>query len=204
MVLIKADITKKSPEEVSEKSLYIETNMTGNIHFPNPVPKIADLTAARTALDALIQDALPGAHTAIAARNTAAAFLKSLLVQEAQYVNSASGTDMDKALTSGFGPAKQRAPYGPLPAPTDFTTKFTNMAGRIVLECKRVKGARLYHFYMGQDASKPETFVLVGSSTRSRFEVNGLTTGGIYFFQVTAIGAAGESARSQFARGIAA
>ena len=204
MVLIKADVSKKGPEQVAEKSLYIETSMTGNINFTNPVPAIASLTAARTNLEGLIQDALTGAHTAIAARNTAAAYLRSLLVQEAQYVNSASGTDMDKALTSGFGPAKQRTPYGELPSPADLATRFTNFAGRIRLECKPVKGARLYQFYMGQDASKPESFVLVGSSTRARLDVNGLNTGGIYFFQVTAVGAAGESARSDMARGLAA
>lgn len=204
MVLIKADVSNKGPEQVAEKSLYIETSMTGNVKFTNPVPKISDLTAARTNLESLIQEALTGAHTAIAARNTAAAYLRSLLVQEAQYVNSVAGTDMDVALSSGFGPAKQRTPYGELPAPSDLATRFTNFTGRVSLECKRVKGARLYHFYMGQDASAPEKFVLVGSSTRARMDVNGLNTGSIYFFQVTAVGAAGESARSDMARGLAA
>ena len=204
MVLIKADISKQNPETVAEKCLYIETSMTANTNFPNPVPTIAALTAARTVLETAIQAALPGAHAAIAARNTAAALVRSLLVQEAQYVNSASGSDMDKALTSGFGPAKQRSPYGELNAPADLATKFTNFAGRISLECKRVKGARLYHYYMGTDASAPEKFILVGSSTRTRLQVNNLNSGSIYFFQVTAVGAAGESARSDMARGMAA
>mgnify|MGYP003394585925 CR=1 FL=1 len=65
-------------------------------------------------------------------------------------------------------------------------------------------GSRLYHVYMGTNTTDPKNWTLVGVTTKARFEVDNLESGTFYFFSVTAIGAAGESARSDWARALAA
>jgi hypothetical protein len=77
-------------------------------------------------------------------------------------------------------------------APTGLTA--TPSGTSASLAWTAVSGATSYRVKQGSSASGP--FTLVGSPTTNSFAVNGLATGTTYFFVVSAVNTAGESANS--------
>ncbi|MBK8340228.1 MAG: fibronectin type III domain-containing protein [Flavobacteriales bacterium] len=69
------------------------------------------------------------------------------------------------------------------------------MSGRAALRWEREDGAEMHHVYMST-SNNPFTWVLIGATTKSRFNADNLVPGTLYWFAVTALGAAGESSKS--------
>ncbi|MBK8341624.1 MAG: hypothetical protein IPK99_17335 [Flavobacteriales bacterium] len=129
MKQIKAGTTGLNPEGLIAKSEYVEGRMTGNLNFATPNPTIATLTAAREALVTAVANAKSRAIADIAVRNTLALELRTLLVNLARYVNNVAGSDVDKAVSSGFEPAKRPEPSTHLDPPAQLEARISDSKG---------------------------------------------------------------------------
>jgi hypothetical protein len=129
--------------------------------------------------------------------------LRRLLTSLARYVNSASGIDLNKALTSGFQEAKGHEPIVHLDAPTGLTASTGKQEGSVALRFKGVRGARMYQVYMST-ADAPDKWLAVVAITRTKHVVTGLESQKSVNFRVTSMGAAGESVPSDITKAKAA
>jgi hypothetical protein len=123
--------------------------------------------------------------------------LKVLLTELGSYVQDECKGDEDKILSSGFEVARQGSPYGILPAPVGLLAKPGIIIGTVLLQWKRLQGARSYVIQMNAaDPNVEASWEGQGTSTHSRFIAEGLTSGQVYWFRVRALGAAGEGGQS--------
>ena len=60
----------------------------------------------------------------------------------------------------------------------------------------REDGTDMHHVFMST-SNNPFNWVLIGATTKSRFDADSLAPGTFYWFAVTALGAAGESSKSE-------
>lgn len=79
----------------------------------------------------------------------------------------------------------------------------TTTQGRAALVWNGPEGTRLYSMYQST-SSEPFNWVLIGTTTKQRFNVDKLEPGAFYWFAVSATGAAYESSLSEPARVMAA
>ena len=172
--------------------------------FPNPEP-------APAALQTLIDD-LAAANAAVDAnkgrkeyleRNNADSALREALKRWAGYVQMVSGGDATIIKLSTFEVVKKGSPVGELPPPRSLGARLTNMTGRASLVWQREEGAEMHHVYMST-SNDPFNWELIGVTRKSRYNVDELEPGKFYWFAVTAIGAAGESSKSEPCRVMAA
>ena len=175
--------------------------MTANANFPTPTPTLASITTASTALTVASKKAESGAHEDIKAAQAAMKSLRTLISALAKYVNSASGTDQTKALTSGFEAAKGHEPIVHLDAPQNLRVLHSFKKGTVALRWKPVHGARVYQVYtQGADGK----WTPMNMSSKASILLIALESFKEYTLQVTAIGAAGESAASYPVNAVAA
>lgn len=205
MKLIKAGTSGLNAKALIAKSQYVEGMMTSNANFPTPNPTIASLTAARVALVAAVAQAESRAIADIAVRNQLAVDLRILLVNLARYVNNVSAGDVDKAVSSGFDPAKKPEPSTHLDPPAKLEARVSAFEGCVDLGWKRVEDARMYQVYMNAgDPSDAKLWEMVAVSSRTRTRITDLVPGKFYSFRVTALGRIGEGPASDVVSGRAA
>ncbi len=172
--------------------------------YPAPVPTTA---AMQTFIDDLAaanaEVAVNGGKVAHTAKRTAEKLVRSGLKDWAGYVQGVSGGDEDKILKTNFEVVKRGSPYGELNPPKSLAAQTTKTSGRVALRWNREAGADMHHVFMSTSAS-PFNWVLIGSTTKSRFNADSLVPGTFYFFAVSAIGAAGESSKSEPCQAMAA
>jgi len=198
MELIKANVTRLKADALVGKSAYVVGKMTGNAGFASPVPALASITTAQTALETAIKAAQSGAHEDIANRNVRAGVLRELLSKLARYVNSVAGGDLTLALSSGFEEAKGHEPIVKLEASKELRGRPSDYTGQVELRWKLVRGARMYQVYMtAGDPNDTTGWSVVGVISRTNHSVGDLESGKFYSFRVTALGAAGEGPFSE-------
>ena len=172
--------------------------------FPAPEPSpalmqgyIDDLAAANAAVET------EGGKANYQAKRTAEKVLRAAIKAWAWYVQNVSGGDEGKILLSRFEVVKRGAPIGELNPPQNLGAFLTNHSGRVALRWKREDGADMHHVFMSTTA-EPFNWQLIGATSKSRFNADSLEPGTFYFFAVTALGAAGESSKSEPCRAMAA
>jgi hypothetical protein len=172
--------------------------------YPAPVPTAAvmqgyidDLAAANAEVVA------NGGRVAHTAKRKAEKLVRGAIKAWAGYVQNVSGGDEGKILASNFEVVKHGTPYGELNPPTNLGARLTNTSGRVSLRWEREAGADMHHVFMSTSAS-PFNWVLIGATTKSRFNADSLEPGTFYFFAVSALGAAGESSKSEPCQAMAA
>ena len=165
--------------------------------YPAPVPTAAvmqgyidDLAAANAEVVA------NGGRAAHTAKRKAEQLVRSAIKDWAGYVQNASGGDEGKILKSNFEVVKRGSPYGDLNPPTKLVSRFTNKTGRASFRWDREAGADMHHVFMSS-TNNPFKWELIGVTTKSRFDADSLEPRTMYWFAVTAIGAAGESSLSE-------
>ncbi len=202
-----AGISKLNAEELVVKSLNVETMLTTNVAtFATPKPTIVELSAARTALTTAINNALDGGKALNVLKRERAKELRDLLTLEVDYVNSVAKGDLSIIALSGFASAKKPSPIGPLVAPDGLVVYITGVSGELGMRWHARYGAKAYNVFMtkGNPSDPNAVWELVGQPTRARFIQDGLSVGSVYSFAVTAVGAAGESGKSEAAASVAA
>ena len=186
------------------KAQGIHDAMVGNASYPTPTPTmpvlqtaIATLAAADAAVD---NNAGRAEHQA---RGVAEKAVHALLKQLAGYVQMASGGDGNTILSSGFTLVVRGSQHAEPNPPVNVNSRFTQHSGRVALKWTPEAGVDMYHVFMStKDA--PFEWKLVGTTTTSRFDLDGLTPRYLYWLAVSGINAAGESSLSEPARCMAA
>lgn len=204
MSTVKIGLDGQSATSLVAYAQALHDKVDGNPAFATPVPAMADLQTAITALAAAnaAVDANPG-RVEHQARRVAQSKVEGLVRQLAGYVQATSAGDEDVILSSGFAVRKKASPIGELPRPTKLVNLLTNTTGRVSIRWQSEYGADLYHVFMSE-TNAPFNWQLVGATTKSRFNADSLEPGKFYWFAVTAIGAAGETSLSEPCRVMAA
>ncbi|MBL0045219.1 MAG: hypothetical protein IPP33_12760 [Flavobacteriales bacterium] len=178
------------------KSQGIQEKMDGNALYPAADPTPA---AMQTDIDALAaanaEVSNNGGKAAYQARNVAEKKVRANLKKWVGYVQMVSGGDKDKILLSGFGIAERGTPYGQPQPPLNLNARLTRTANRVSLFWEYQPGVDVHHVFVSK-SNDPFAWELIGSTTKCRFDVNSLPSGEARWFAVTAIGAAGESTKS--------
>lgn len=165
--------------------------MTNNANFPTPSPALTEVSAANDAAKEAISAAANGGRALTAIKNAKMAELGAVVRPLASYVTITAAGDMAKLLSSGF-PIQQptRARIGPLETPSAPVARPGAMLGSIDASTKAVYGAYVYNWRVAT-AAAPTVYVAQFATTRANATFTGLTRGGIYNIQVSAVGAAG-------------
>jgi len=191
------NLSRLRPNGLVDRARFHEQRMTGNAAFPDPVPSVAAIAAAREALETAITNAVDGGRTALAIRKARFSELKQLLDQLAGYVSSVAEGNELAILSSGF---TVRQPNTPMPepgTPKGLRAALTAHPGKVSLDWDPTRGAVTYHVQVNRvSPDDANAWELVGVTTRSRYSVSGLDAAKPSWFRVSAIGTAGTSAWS--------
>ena len=174
--------------EMDQKAKFIIDSMTGNPHFTDPVPAIADITTANDEYIAARSAAETGDHESVTIKNQKREVLENLLNRLALYVEANANGDEAIMLSSGFSLSKHPEPVGILPKPEHFSVRPTER-GMISLNLRAIPGAESYQFEYRLAEDSQWTIEV---HTASNILITGLESGKEYMFRVAAIGAASE------------
>jgi hypothetical protein len=192
---IRAGVKDLSSGDLIAKALHVEKCLTGNPHFPAPVPDLAALHHANTQLYNALAGAETGAHALVAIRWVRHAELERLLVQLSKYVMATAQGDVNKQMTSGFDLRRAPLRITELTAPARLSLRRPKYPdGDMLLHWDAVHGARLYQVSMtkvDQATVTEDQWTLVHTGTSRRAHVRSLTIDTIHFFRVCAMGTAG-------------
>ncbi|MCC7502486.1 MAG: fibronectin type III domain-containing protein [Flavobacteriales bacterium] len=190
--------------QLVDKARYVVDRMTGNAVYPDPTPKLSDVTIARQALESAITAAMDGGRTAIAIRRARQRDLKLLLEQLAGYVVSLAGDNDLAILSSGFGVKRTGRPVGEVPAPVNLQASMNPLKGRVDLRWNPVRHALTYTVYVNSTAPEQEAaWKQAGVSAKASFKVTGLESGKLHWFRVSAYATAGMGPLSDMAASLA-
>ena len=190
----KLELRGLTPLQKVQKTSDFVTATTGNANFTTPNPSLATLTAKADALSAAFsareaaKQALEQAQTEL---NTAEEDLGSTLTLFAAYVETTSGGDAAKILSSGLAVRGAPAPIGPLPQVEGLDSIIGDAEGQLTLRWKAVKGTKTYEVQCCADPITASGWTGVGLPTKATLVVTGLTSGTRCWFRVRAIGTAG-------------
>ncbi len=190
---IRAGVKDLPSGDLVAKAHFIEDRLTGNLHFPAPVPSLATLRDACIALQFAIAGAETGAHALVAVRWQRHAELERILVQLSKYVMATAQGDVNKQVTSGFELRRPPLRITTLTAPDTLTVNRPNSPnGDLLLHWGAVHGARLYQVYMTtDDPLQNPNWTLVHTGSSRRAHVRGLLVNSVCHFRVCAMGTAG-------------
>ena len=192
---------KMTDTEFDAKTEEIVDAMSTNSNFTTPTPALAVVTTARVAFRDAIIAAGDGSRLAHLQKRNARKALHSLMKELAGYVQSVTLGDAEKIKSGAWGYTVKSSPL-PVPGtPTGLAPRLTNFKGRVPLKWKGK--ARSFNVWMST-GNNPFKWELVTTTTKTRYNVDNLTTGTQYWFTVSAVGAAGESTKSDPAIGLAA
>ena len=94
-----------------------------------------------------------------------------------------------------FRSRRRSGPIGEQSQPRDPANRVTLLSGRVALDRDRERGADSYKVFRS-DTSDPFVWELIKLTTRSSYNVDDLNPGKFHWFAVSAIGAAGETSKS--------
>ncbi len=151
------------------------------------------LTTATTTLTDLQATALAARRTSTQATAdvaAAAAVQRTAYGNVAAAVNAQADGDAAFIMSCGFAVRATPTPTPPITEPpTQLTTSINGVPGRVVLGWTGVIGARVYEVQYTTDLSGVTGWTTVGSTpSKTRVNVNGLTSGTKYAFRVRALG----------------
>ena len=191
---IKLGLDKLKPTDLLAKAIDVETKLTGNPVFPTPIPDLADLTAARTELEARITASNMGDRGAIARRKEQEKEVRDILRKLGSYVQLTSQTDSD-ILSSGFDLSKTPQPLTSLSRPQALKAMRSDMEGIVNLTWTAVRCGSQYVVELSAQDPQLEAAVWVHAAytSRSNHQIDNLEPGKYYWFRVRALGNCGMS-----------
>lgn len=175
--------------------------LTGNTHFPNPVPTLAAVTAARDALLAQV-NLNDGSRITAAQRRQLRPPLEALLRQLAQYVQLVSKGDRVVLTGTGFPLQRGRQPASLVPVPENLRLSRGPVSGQLRARCKPIAHAAAYQWRIGP-AQSPGVWLSADPTAAAHTVLTGLVPGTAYVVQVRAIGTRGPGDWSDVATQIA-
>jgi hypothetical protein len=160
-------------------------NLTGNPHFPNPPVSLPDLTTANNDYLAKLAVMEDGTKQDKVAKDIARRVVENMLRQEAAYVQSIAGENLEMLLSSGFEAVKTNRAQVALEKPV--IERVENPAStQLALRLKPVETARAYEVRMSFGTNGWQA---AGIFTKARkIVLQNLTPGTTYTVQARAIG----------------
>ena len=207
MERIKLDLGRMTILEKIELGKTINSRMTTNPNFPTPDPPLTDLVTKDTDLETIYNSVLlirSEAKQKTVELNQKADALDREIIKLANYVENHSDGDAAKIESAGFKLASTGHPIGNLKAPEDLAVTTGDNAGELDCHWNPVTGAKSYVVQTNivdplAEVSWKDTL----TPTKSKCELNNLTSGTRYWIRVAAVGAAGRSGWSDVATKIA-
>ena len=193
----------RSALAVVDQARFTVKKMKGNVNFPTLATQVTDLESATDALESAIIEARSGDYEKVGLKQVEVANVLTGLAQLCDSINGLASGNKVLLLTCGLPLRRENQPKGELDPPVQLMSHFTATQGRASLTWKGPEGTRLYRLYKSV-TSDPFNWELVGSTTKQRFNVDGLKSGAFYWFAVTATGTVNESSLSEPARVMAA
>jgi hypothetical protein len=197
----KLELQKKTVADLIQLARHIVLMMTGNVNFTTPNPALADITAKALALETAYEASLEGNHAKVAESNQLKQDLKHLLSFLAMYVNNIAQGDVQKIFSSGMELSKDSEPVGMLPAPGDVRLEKGSNEGKIFVRFTKVENAKSYEIDYSESAETqlnlPDNLEDIpwehaGTSTGTKFEITGLSSGNRILVRVAAVNAEGQ------------
>lgn len=201
MQRVKTNLRNKNAMDVLRAGRSVLLGMTGNPHFPAPLPSMAEFKAACDALDESVRLLADGGSRAeYTTKNLRQAEVSNMLRSLAGYVGAVAQGDPSIVHGAGFELAKRSVNITSMNAPKDLVAKPGTHPCTIQLRWKPVKGTRMYqiHICLGSP-NDPANWSPLAQTSSSRYLVEGLKPLEYYIFRVHAVGAHTKSPVSDIA-----
>lgn len=184
---INLSFSEYTDADFENKVALIISSMTGNLHFPSPIPTLADVQAALTKYSADLVAAATLDRVAVAAKNKSREQLELLVAQLGMYVMYIANGDAAILTSSGYTLSKQPEPrYITNPGNVELGNGITS--GELVAKVVAVAGARSYTYQITTEEPTPATVWDSNNSTRSKFTFQNLVPGKRYWIRVAVTG----------------
>ncbi len=196
MAIVKLNLKQLSVPDKVQFSMQVATAVQKNASlFPSPDPTVEDIQGASQTLadaynDANVTRQLSYTKTAIQYQKEAE--LDSILTALGNYVNNTSKGDETIIKSAGLSTKAKSVPVGIPVQVLNLTAVSTVTQGQIVLKWKSVRGARSYIVRQTTDISDATKWTQDLVVTKTTATVNNLKSGSQYWFQIAAVGAAGQ------------
>jgi hypothetical protein len=158
--------------------------MTNNAYFPTPVPALAVVAAALTALQSAEAQALSRLKGAVVARNDKKAALVLLMQQLRGYIQTTADADPENsaAIIKSSGLPVKKVPVHP---PRVFSIKPGAVSGSV--EMVAASAARRASYVWGYSTDGGKTWIEVGPTLQAKTTVTGLQAGTTVQFRYRAV-----------------
>ncbi len=189
MSQVKLEWARRTVADKLIKADFIIQQMTDNAgDFPTPLPTLVDVQGARDDLAKAAVDAEAGGAALTLAKNQAEVTLDDLIRQLMSYVQNVSNGDAAIILKSGMDVRKTPAPVPPPEQVQNLNALPSRTQGAIDLTWDTL-GNRSYYLVEQLIADEADAeWMKIAISSKSKFQVTGLTTANIYRFRVAGVG----------------
>jgi len=171
-----------------ERGRNIVTKMTGNAAFTNPNTTLVDVTAAINALETAYNESRNRDKVKMVTMRLRRKEFLYLMVQEAAYVQQASGGDPEIILSSGFSVVGAKTP-NPVTAGVVTNVRLSDgsVSGNVRIDWDKALYTVLYVVLISVDVDFTNP-VPKGITTKTTKEIDGLTVGDRLWIKVLPLG----------------
>jgi Fibronectin type III domain len=182
------------PDKIEKAKSFIKA-ITGNANFPTPGDLLVKTGAVADKLQNSYTDALEARSISVtktAIMNQDEAEFDSEVTALGRYIEGASKGDEAKIKSAGMDIKAAAAPIGTPQRPESIKATEGLKNGSVDLKWKAVRGARSYVVRITATVADASSWKQVLVVTKAAATIEGLTSGTLYWFQVAAVGAAGQ------------
>lgn len=198
MEKVKAGLRGLSAAQKVFKAQLVLDNMSGNPHYPNPEPSMAELENALIELREADFGAEDRGRRACLRKSLAVEVMDQFLSRLAAYANSAAQGDATKLLTSGFHLVQRGVELSALEPPGSLASRFVRTSGVVHLVWWKVPGARMYELEIARtNGVEEKVWQRLKLTSKPEHLANGLEPNTTHAFRVRAIGTQAEGPYSQ-------
>lgn len=197
---VKLALHKHTDTQVLQLGQNLLTGITGNPHFPNPWPSLAEFAAQLSATKSRVEaffEAETAYKTALGERRASMEQLSEAITRLAFYVETISGGDEAIIHSAGLPVRARRAPVT-MPQVVGLQVVPSLKEGELLARWKRVPGVRVYRVQVCFDAdARTGQWVDKLTSTKTKCALNhDLVSGHKVWVRVCAVGARNKGAWS--------
>jgi hypothetical protein len=169
----------------------MKTSLTDNDNFTDPDIPLTQLGSEADALEAADADVpvkFQAYQASVALANQLDNQLAASITTEGAYIERASGGDKAKILSAGVSVKSEGAPITQLPAPQNLSATSGDDDGEVDLSWQPVPRVKGYDIEQCADPPTADGWEKVDFSSKSKYTVEDLTGGALYWFRVRARG----------------
>jgi len=179
---------KYSDPDLITAAYRVVDKLINNEHFPEAKPLLSPITETAKQLQLAVVNAMDGDTIKILIKNDLKEKLIALLRELGDWIEKQSNVDDLALISSGFKLAKPRKEIS-LQNPVDFIILPGENMGEIIMQVKRVNGAKAYVYQYTRDPLTDDSKWETINSTKRKIVLKQLPLGVKFFFRMAAIGA---------------